>query len=382
MSRPDNPHLVPVLWVCGPCGVGKTTVGWEIFSQLDRAGIKVAYVDVDQLGMCYPVPADQPHSHHVKVQNVAATVANFRAAGAECVVVSGTVDVDQAPAYAIPGASLTLCRLSVDPDEQRMRLVERGWDGDMLAEAMQEAEALDRSEFADLCVDTSGLTVAEVARLVRAGGWPLLGRAAGSEAEPLVPQPVRAAGPVLWLCGATGVGKSTVGWQIFMAVLGAGIDAAYVDLEQVGFLRPVPADDPGNHRVKASNLAATWQKFHAQGARCLIVVGSIDDRDAIRMYSGALPAGSLTLVRLHAGRDQLRDRIMVRGQGGGWRAPGDLLDGQPAATLQRIADKAALDALDLERAGIGDVRIDTDGLTIHEIADQVRAHAGSWPSWI
>lgn len=59
----------------------------------------------------------------------------------------------------------------------------------------------------------------EVTRLVRehAGGWLVLtGLVPSSSRETEPPQPpVRAVntvpGPVLWLCGPTGVGKSTVG---------------------------------------------------------------------------------------------------------------------------------------------------------------------------
>jgi adenylylsulfate kinase-like enzyme len=379
--------LVPVLWVCGPCGVGKTTVGWEIFSQLDSAGVRVGYVDIDQLGMCYPTPADDPHNHRVKVANVAAAVATFRAAGARCVVVSGTVDVDQARTYAdqIPGAALTFCRLSLDRDGLRTRLAERGWDGGMLEEAMQEAEALDRSQFAAACVDASGMSVPDVARHVRkqVGGWPTPIEqevAVGNTAEVSAPNADTAApGPVLWLCGATGVGKSTIGFQIFQQVMRAGGAAAYVDLEQVGFLRPAPLDDPDNHRVKVRNLAAIWQTFRESSARCLIVVGSVDDRDVVERYRASLPEGTLTMVRLHAGHDHLADRIMLRGQGDGWRAPGDPLEGQPIAILNRIVARAAASAGELERAEIGDLRIDTDGRTIEEVTQLVRTKASGWP---
>jgi adenylylsulfate kinase-like enzyme len=379
--------LLPVLWVCGPCGVGKTTVGWEILSQLDTDGIRVGYVDIDQLGMCYPTPAEDPHNHRVKVANVAAAVATFRAAGARCVVVSGTVDVDvdQARTYAdqIPGAALTFCRLSIDRDDLRTRLAERGWDADLLEEAMQEAETLDISAFADVCVDTSGMSVPDVAWLVReqAGGWPMLMEqtvAVGNWA-PNADTIDNAPGPVLWLCGATGVGKSTIGFRIFLQVMGAGVAAAYVDLEQVGFLRPAPADDADNHRVKVRNLSAIWQTFRASGARCLIVVGSVDDRDAVQLYSDSLPAGTLTTVRLHAGHDQLTERIMLRGQGDGWRAPSDQLKGESTATLNRIAANAAANADELERTEIGDLRIDTDGRTTEEVTQLVRTKAGGWP---
>jgi len=303
--------------------------------------------------------------------------------------VSGTVDVDKAHTYAgqIPGAALTLCRLRVGHDDQKMRLAERGWSSDMLAEATQEAEALDHSDFADMSIDTSGLPILQVGRLVReqAGGWPSITKQAhvsSSDADTPAPH-VRTVnthpGPVLWLCGATGVGKSAVGFHLFMQVMRAGIAAAYVDLEQVGFLRPAPTDDPDNHRVKARNVAAMWHTFRASGARCLIIVGPVDHRDAVRTYADALPAGSLTLVRLHAGPDQLTERILLRGQGGGWPAPGDPLRGQPTATLHRIADQAVANADELERAAIDDVRVDTDGRTIEEVAELVCAQANGWP---
>jgi hypothetical protein len=255
----------------------------------------------------------------------------------------------------------------------------------MLEEAMQEAEALDRSQFADACVDTSGMSVPDVARHVRkqVGGWPTPIEqevAVGNTAEVSAPNADTAApGPVLWLCGATGVGKSTIGFQIFQQVMRAGGAAAYVDLEQVGFLRPAPLDDPDNHRVKVRNLAAIWQTFRASGARCLIVVGSVDDRDVVEMYRASLPEGTLTMVRLHAGHDHLAERIMLRGQGDGWRAPGDPLEGQPIAILNRIVARAAASAGELERAEIGDLRIDTDGRTIEEVTQLVRTKAGGWP---
>jgi adenylylsulfate kinase-like enzyme len=44
----------PLLWLIGPSGVGKSSVGWAIFTQLHRSGIKTGYVDLDQLGLCYP----------------------------------------------------------------------------------------------------------------------------------------------------------------------------------------------------------------------------------------------------------------------------------------------------------------------------------------
>ncbi|MDW6060029.1 hypothetical protein SAZ11_20960 [Streptomyces sp. FXJ1.4098] len=109
---------IPVLWLCGPPGVGKTEVGWEIYTELGRAGVAAGYVDVDQLGICYPEPASDPGRHLMQARNVGAVVAGYRAAGARCVVVSGVVDTARGVhADRIPGAALTVCRLRVGQDE-------------------------------------------------------------------------------------------------------------------------------------------------------------------------------------------------------------------------------------------------------------------------
>ena len=86
----------------------------------------------------------------------------------------GIRDAFREYADLVPGTALTLCRLRVGPAELRARIVRRGWLTELADEAVREAELLDRNDFADLCVDTDGLSVTEVARLVRAraGGWP------------------------------------------------------------------------------------------------------------------------------------------------------------------------------------------------------------------
>jgi adenylylsulfate kinase-like enzyme len=71
----------PVLWICGPSGVGKTSVGFELFDQLSKSGVPTAYVDLDQLGLCYPAPGDDPHNNRVKTRNLGAVWSGFQAAG-------------------------------------------------------------------------------------------------------------------------------------------------------------------------------------------------------------------------------------------------------------------------------------------------------------
>jgi hypothetical protein len=246
---------------------------------------------------------------------------------------------------------------------------------------LSEADAMDASDFADVCVDTSGLPVAEVTRLVREriGGWPILAgpsRPHQSGADDSLA--AAAGGSVLMLCGAAGVGKSTIGFEVYLRTLRAGSTAAYIDLDQIGFCRTGADDGTGGHRLKARNLAAMWHTYRAAGAQRLIATGPVGSEAAAKEYADALPLTSVTLGRLHAGADELTRRIMLRGQGGSWPQPGDPLAGQPTAHLLQAAAGAAADAEALERAAIGALRIDTDRLTVEEAADVIAARTG-WP---
>lgn len=390
--------LVPVLWLYGPPGVGKTAVGWEIYSELVRSGVQTGYVDVDQLGMCYPETAGDPGRHLMQARNLDGVIAGYRAGGASCVVVSGVVDPDRGvPRDELAGVALTTCRLRADDAELTWRFVGRQGGDDGLGQVLREAARLEAGAGADICVDTTGRTVADVVRLVwdRLSGWP----------GPVDPQPLPPAagaadtegalagmtategtaategmagaedgGSVLWLCGATGVGTSTVGFQIYLKVLGTGLTAAYIDLDQLGFCGPTAA----GHRVRAGNLAAVWRTFREAGAQALVLVGPGADGSSLGDYATALSVASLTVCRLHAGRDELTSRIMRRGQGrGSWSQPGDPLIGKPAAHLLGVVDRAVREADALERAGVG-LRIDTDRRPVAEIVDTVLARTG-WP---
>jgi hypothetical protein len=310
---------------------------------------------------------------------------------------------------------VTVCRLRASQDVLRKRFLGRGGQGGLVEDVLRQSAVLDASDFADVCIDASARPVAEVTRLVREhnGGWLALaepGRdaakpddhAAKSDSDPaksdsdsakLDSDPAKldsqaakpdsdaaaADGPVLWLCGATGAGKSTVGFELYLRTVRAGLSTAYIDLDQVGFCYPAPADDPGNHRVKARKLAALWRTFRAAGTRCLTMVGPVENHAAVAAYTDALPSAAITLVRLHAGRDQLTRRIMLRGQGrGSWPQPGDPLLGQSTERLLRVADQAAAAADALERTSIGTVSIDTGSRTPEDVVDAIIAQT-RWP---
>ena len=381
---PSAPReLLPVLWLTGPPGVGKTTAGWKIFCALTEGGVEAAYVDIDQLGICSPDPPDDPVRYRIEAHNLGAVLTNFQAAGARCAIVSGVIDADHGLyADACSHAAVTLCRLRVDPDELRRRFAERRGVRSSIDEALQCAGALDETDVAGLCVDTTGLSVDEVVRRVRevSNGWNRPSRPGPRPAAAEVaPPPPSSDTRVLLLFGATGVGKSTAGFQLFLRAAGAGRRTAYVDLGQVGMCRPAPPGDPRNHRLKARNAAALWRVYREVGVQDLVLVGAAESRRVVDGYTAGLEAASVTICRLRAGADALRRRIMLRGAGeGSWPEPGDPLKGRSTAWLARVAEEAAAESEALDRAGTGGLSIATDDLTAGETAAAVASAAG-WP---
>jgi hypothetical protein len=242
------------------------------------------------------------------------------------------------------------------------RLIGRQASSAVAEEAIAQAESLEATSFADVVLDTTEGSVSELARsiLTRMGSWP--GPAPVAPARRVIPTEV--AGPILWLWGPTGVGKSTIGFQAYLDLLHSGVTAAYVDVDQIGFCRPAGID----HRLRARNLAAVWSNCRQVGAEALVVVGPITEDD-VRHYKGALPNSTFTWCGLGASPDELTRRILSRQAGGSWPQPGDPLRGRSKAELLGVAERTVQDGIAL--VGPGSVCIDTDRLSVAEAAGAV-----------
>ena len=405
---------VPVLWITGPPGVGKSTASWQLFTELARSGTRTAFAEADQLCMCYPAPPHDPGRDLIRARNTATVIRNFQAAGARRVIVNGVVDPAMGvQRYLLEQAAVLVCRLRADPDEVVRRLVGRQRDSSdvrVLARRVRDGcDRMDASDFADVFVDTTGTPAGGVAALIRdrCRGWPGFGvageqpgaapdadrptgsKADGSEATRSKTDGSKAdgsetadadgsGGQVLLVCGPAGVGKSTIGFEVYRRCLRAGLTAGYIDLDQIGFLTPRPDDDPRRHGLKARNLAGIWRTYRAAGATHLVMSGPVENQAVLRAYAAALPAAVITACCLRAGPAELRRRIMTRGEGGSWPQPGDPLRGQPARYLSRVAEQAAADAQALDHAALDALRIDTDGRTPAEAANLTAVAAG-WP---
>ncbi|WP_447002932.1 hypothetical protein ACRAKI_24880 [Saccharothrix isguenensis] len=149
-----------VLWIAGPRAVGKSVVGWAVFTRL-TATTKSAYVDLAQITFTTP-PLDAART----ARRLDAVWRAHRDEGARHLVVSGD------HGDFLPGAKL--CRLRASHDELVARLLMRGRGegppipGDDLRG--RPADDLRRlavptpvPDDADLVVDTDGRTVEDIA---------------------------------------------------------------------------------------------------------------------------------------------------------------------------------------------------------------------------
>ncbi|HLJ09234.1 MAG TPA: hypothetical protein VKX24_11910 [Acidimicrobiia bacterium] len=364
--------MIPTVWLCGPPGVGKSVVGWALYQGLVADGVACAYVDIDQLGICYPEPLGDPGRHRLKAENLRAMAANVEAWGASRLVVSGVLDAVSGTEFGhLPRAAIVVCRLRADADVLTGRLGERP-GADPPAASPDETARWEGSTLADVVVDTAGLGVAEVVAEVRRQ----LGRrptAVGTADPPPAASALPAAGGgrAVFLCGPAGVGKSTVGFALFRRLLGSGRPAAYVDLDQIGFCSPAPLD----HGLRAANLAALWHHFGVAGAGTVVVVGPVGSAAEAAVYDRALEPTPCSWFRLQAGDAELTARILTRGSGGSWPQPGDPWRGAPPERLLAAAAAATVEAGRLEESGPGR-RVVTDGLAVEEIALSIWSHLG------
>lgn len=120
------------LLLTGTAGVGKSTVADALGQVLTARGCVTAVVDTDMLAQFGPPPepSSGPVSFHdqLKCANLAAVWANFKAAGAQFVVVSAGIDsltLREAYVRSLAGCEVRLVRLTADDDIVRSRLRHR-----------------------------------------------------------------------------------------------------------------------------------------------------------------------------------------------------------------------------------------------------------------
>ena len=169
-------EIVPLLMLNGSVGSGKTTIGGAISGLLAHAAIPHAFVDRDALAVSWPVRGR--FNEDLAILNLGAVWRNFRAEGADRLIVAGVVetpdDVD-ALRRAVPGAAIVVCRLQASAmvRETRLQAREHGASRDWhLARSKELETILDRATLEHFSIDNEGRPPDAVAREVLArAGW-------------------------------------------------------------------------------------------------------------------------------------------------------------------------------------------------------------------
>lgn len=349
------------LWLYGPPGVGKSATGFELFVHLIHRGDRVAFIELDQIGMC--MPATLAARSAAKADNLLGILENFSAAGVDGVVVSGDIAETMADLLIRARQRPTLCRLRADDDVAIERLTIR----ESLQWAMSSSayESFDVPA-GDIDITTYPLGVDEVAAEVvrRLGAWPP--RSVIADVPAAWPSAPIDASAVL-VTGPRAVGTSMAAWQVLMASIASGHPTGYLDLEQLGFLPP--ALQESSLATKVANVATCWAGFRNQGTERLVLCGHFDSDD-LKAVRDVLP--SLFVVALTATPETLLDRAGRRQRHKDIWLPGDDLYGCDDGYVRELLLHAA--AFDAEDA---DLVISTDRVTPEDIAARIAPH---WPS--
>jgi predicted kinase len=167
---------VPVLFVTGSIGVGKTAVLREADSLLIRADIRHATVELEEIARCWTKMTESSRAPFV-YENLAALWSNFVAVGATRLLLSGLLERRSAlhrVAQAVPGALVTVVRLHAPLDvvEQRIRGRERSSPDAELDGARWWTRHFEREQPEDYLVESDQRPVREIAaELLRRAGW-------------------------------------------------------------------------------------------------------------------------------------------------------------------------------------------------------------------
>ena len=185
----------------------------------------------------------------------------------------------------------------------------------------------------------------------------------------------RAEVPLLLLCGPSGSGKSSVGWEIYYTLIRKGLPVAHADLDEIGY---GPPGHFGSFEMKFRNVGAVWRSYSDAGASAFIVSGLRALQEDVLVCAAAVPGSVPTAVVLTLTAAEQRERIVTRGRalyalerGGGSSA-------QTPEELERVV-AAARQELEDEVETIPDALVlDTVGVSVTEIARRVMI-ATDWP---
>lgn len=168
--------MVPVLFLTGPIGVGKTSVLNEADALLVAAGARHATVELEDIARCW-TDVTQSSAERLVYENLAALWANYVSVGASRLLLGGLLEQRadlRRVVEAVPRAAVTVVRLDAPLPvlERRIRRRHPGRPGDELCGARWWADHFDAVSLEDHRVATEGRSVTQIAQeLLRVARW-------------------------------------------------------------------------------------------------------------------------------------------------------------------------------------------------------------------
>ncbi|MGM7667974.1 hypothetical protein [Microbacterium sp. A93] len=356
-----------LLRLAGAPGVGKSTTAWAIAQQIASDGVAAAYVDIDQLGMCYPAPDNDRDRWALKERALAGIAEVFQVAGVSRLIVSGVAWPDDPPPQ-IGGISIGSIWLDASEQVRRGRLEVRALSDGQLSQALVAGTAeAERLHPAWDRVDTNGSSEAETVQDVLARWQPASAQATAVNAARSVLSVDRSTDRVLWITGARVAGASRIGWEVVNREWGVGRRAGFIDFAQLSFAWNIDG------AVGPANLERLHGAFREVGADRLVVVAPLEvDPVVVR---AALPTAQVSFVRLTASAADRWAHARHRQRGGGPTLAGDDIVGASDAAIDRIIRISSTQASLPLRAH--ELNVDTRALSPEDVATVVR-HAAGW----
>lgn len=332
-----------ILRLAGGAGAGKSTVAWEVFQQYKSAGVRVGYVDTDQLGMCYPAHESDPDRWHLKEAVLGAVARRFHEAGIETLVVSGVAETAVPPPEH--GFSATSIWIDADETSRRTRLAARGWTAEQVDASAGAGTAESANAHSDwIRLSTEQLSIDAVTQRVISVYERGAVRAQAPRGRTSRPASSAASGKVVWITGPRLSGASTLGWSLASAKWRAGYRTGFADAGQLAFL--ANADATG---AALANAVSLHEAFARVGATGLVVVAPFEMDPAD--ITDAFPHAECTVVRLNVDESSRRTHVEDRRRQAGQLLAGDDLHSATPAQLAAMIAQATKDAAWPPRGG-------------------------------
>ena len=174
--------------------------------------------------------------------------------------------------------------------------------------------------------------------------------------------------PVVVITGPVGVGKTTTAVALSELMTDLGLSHTLIGMDALTATWPRSADDSFNERLGLRNLADVVRNGREAGSERLIVAAVVESREGRERYHEAIPGAEVTVIRLVAPIEHIRERIAARNSIAGWSEAGVSWEKDRAAELIAIMDTN----------DVADVIIDTTDRSPNDTAQEI----AQWLGWL